>query len=88
MYTGELARRVAEGRTISVALVGAGRFGTTVAAQVGQMRRQGLRLAVVCDIRPENARAALLAAGYAEDQIVEATTPGAVGDALAAGQGR
>lgn len=87
MYTQELARRVAEGRTIAVALVGAGRFGTTVAAQIGQMRRHGLRLAVVCDLRPENARAALLTAGYADDQIVEATTPGQVGDALAAGRG-
>lgn len=87
MYTRDLACRVAEGRTIDVALVGAGRFGTAVAAQLGQMRRQGVRLAVVCDLRPANARDALLAAGYADDQIVEATTPGQVGDALRAGHG-
>lgn len=84
MYSVELARRAAEDRPITVALVGAGRFGTTVAAQVGQM--PGLRLAAVCDIRPENAREALHAAGYADDQLVEATRPEAVGDALAAGQ--
>lgn len=84
MYSVELARRAAEDRPITVALVGAGRFGTTVAAQVGQM--PGLRLAVVCDIRPESAREALHAAGYADDQLVEATRPEAVGDALAAGQ--
>ncbi len=54
MYADDLARRAADGRPVTVALVGAGRFGTTVAAQVGQMR--GLRLAVVCDIRPANAR--------------------------------
>jgi predicted homoserine dehydrogenase-like protein len=85
MYTQDLARRAAEGRTIDVALVGAGRFGTAVAAQLGQMRRQGVRLAVVCDLRPDNAREALRAAGYADDQIEEATAPGMVGDALRAG---
>ncbi|MDP9375167.1 MAG: flagellar biosynthesis protein FlgA [Chloroflexota bacterium] len=84
MYADDLARRAADGRPVTVALVGAGRFGTTVAAQVGQMR--GLRLAVVCDIRPANAREALRAAGYADEQIVEAAAPGAVGDALATGR--
>src|SRR5256886_12362251 len=34
----EMRRREAEGRPLRVALVGAGRFGTTVAAQLGQMR--------------------------------------------------
>ena len=87
MYTRDLARHLAAGRTVDVALVGAGRFGTAVAAQLGQMRRQGVRLAVVCDLRRENAREALRAAGYADDQIVEATAPGMVGDALRAGQG-
>lgn len=87
MYTRDLARHLAEGRTVDVALVGAGRFGTAVAAQLGQMRRQGVRLAVVCDLRPDNAREALRAAGYADDRIVEATAPGMVGDALRAGQG-
>ena len=84
MYASDLARRAADGRPLTVALVGAGRFGTTVAAQIGQMR--GLRLAAVCDIRPTNAREALRAAGYADDQIVEATTPNAAADALAAGR--
>ena len=87
LYTHDLARHRAEGRTIDVALVGAGRFGTAVAAQLGQMRRHGVRLAVVCDLRPDNAREALRAAGYAADQIVEAHTPGMVGDALRAGHG-
>lgn len=86
-YTEDLARRAAEGRTIDVALVGAGRFGTAVAAQLGQMRRHGVRLAVVADIRPDNARDALRAAGYADDQLAEATAPGQVGDALRAGRG-
>lgn len=84
MYARDLARRAADGRPISVALVGAGRFGTAVAAQIGQMR--GLRLAAVCDIRPQNAREALRAAGYADDQIVEAANPNAAAAALRAGR--
>ena len=80
----DLARRAEEGRPITVALVGAGRFGATVAAQVGQM--PGLHLTAVCDIRPANARDALRSAGYADDQITEATTPTAAADAARAGR--
>jgi predicted homoserine dehydrogenase-like protein len=46
----------ASGRPVRVALIGAGRFGTTVAAQVGQM--PSLRLDVICDLRAESARGA------------------------------
>jgi predicted homoserine dehydrogenase-like protein len=56
-----MRERVAAGRPVRVALVGAGRFGTTVAAQVGQM--PALRLSVVCDVRAESARGAWEAAG-------------------------
>ena len=52
-----LEQRESAGRPIRVALVGAGRFGTTVAAQVGQMR--GMRLELVCDLRPESAAMAV-----------------------------
>src|SRR5215470_9550119 len=55
-----MRERVAAGRPVRVALVGAGRFGTTVAAQVGQM--PALRLSVVCDVRAESARGAWEAA--------------------------
>jgi predicted homoserine dehydrogenase-like protein len=47
---------------------------------------RGVRLTTVCDLRPSNARAALQAAGYADDQIVEATTPAAATDSAAAGR--
>ncbi|HVC34583.1 MAG TPA: SAF domain-containing protein [Chloroflexota bacterium] len=56
-----LEERAASGRPVRVALVGAGRFGTTVAAQLSQM--PALRLSVVCDLRPENARGAWEAFG-------------------------
>src|SRR2546421_7570975 len=59
-----MRERVASGRPVRVALVGAGRFGTTVAAQIGQM--PALRLSVVCDLRDESARGAWEAFGGKE----------------------
>ncbi|MBI2941823.1 MAG: hypothetical protein HYY04_15435 [Chloroflexi bacterium] len=79
-----LARREAEGRPIRVAIVGAGRFGTTVAAQLGQMR--GMRLAVVADVRRANAVGAWEAAGRTGEEIVDAESGADVGDALARGK--
>ena len=79
----ELERRAAEDRPVRVGLVGAGRFGTTVAAQVGRMR--GLRLAAVADVRLANAQAALGAAGWAEDDVQTAAGPGDTRDRVHAG---
>ncbi|HEX5414646.1 MAG TPA: SAF domain-containing protein [Chloroflexota bacterium] len=56
-----LRERQESGRPVRVALIGAGRFGTTVAAQLGQM--PALRLSVVCDVREESARGAWEAYG-------------------------
>jgi len=79
-----LEQRAADGRPVTVALVGAGRFGTTVAAQIGQMR--GMRLAVVADIRREHAVAAFQAAGYTPADIVYATSSGEVAGAVRQGR--
>ena len=78
----QLRKRDEEGRPLRVALVGAGRFGTTVAAQLGQMR--GARLAVVCDLSPSNARAAGLAGRGDESALESVKTEGALADALRA----
>jgi predicted homoserine dehydrogenase-like protein len=56
-----LQDRAAAGRPVRVALIGAGRFGTTVAAQLSQI--PALRLSVVCDLRAVNARGAWEAYG-------------------------
>ncbi|HEY8884416.1 MAG TPA: flagellar biosynthesis protein FlgA, partial [Chloroflexota bacterium] len=56
-----LRERAASGKPVKVALVGAGRFGTTVAAQLSQM--PALELSVVCDRRAESARGAWEAFG-------------------------
>jgi predicted homoserine dehydrogenase-like protein len=65
-----LAAREEAGRPIRVGLIGAGRFGTTVAAAVGQMR--GMRLALVCDLNPESAAMAANA-GSRRGNVTEVT---------------
>lgn len=61
-----LDARAAAGRPVRVALAGAGRFGTSVAAQIAQM--DGLRLTAVADPNVGNGIEALRAAGWAEGQ--------------------
>ena len=61
-----LEARAAAGRPVTVGLAGAGRFGTSVAAQIGQM--DGLRLAAVADPNAGNGAAALKAAGWVDGQ--------------------
>src|SRR4051794_29499146 len=51
-----MEERARGGRPVRVALVGAGRFGTTVVAGLSQT--PSLRLSVVCDLRAESARGA------------------------------
>lgn len=63
----KLRDRQAEGRPVRVGLVGAGRFGTTVAATLGQM--PGVRLFAVADLDPVRGLAALQAAGWQEEDL-------------------
>lgn len=81
-----LEERAATGRPVRVALVGAGRFGTTVVAQMGQM--PALRLSVVCDVRPENARGAWEAFGGKEilDRVLDARSADEVANAVDEGR--
>ena len=61
-----LGARAAAGRPVQVGLAGAGRFGTSVAAQIAQI--DGLRLAAVADPNADNGAEALRAAGWADGQ--------------------
>ncbi len=63
----QLRDRESAGRHIRVGRGGAGRFGTTVAATLGQM--PGVRLLAVADLDPERGLAALEAAGWKQDDV-------------------
>jgi predicted homoserine dehydrogenase-like protein len=71
------------GNPISVALVGAGEFGATFAAQV--RRIPALRLALVCDRDPDRARVALETGGYSRDRIARCDSRAAILEAIERG---
>ena len=78
-----LEARVAAGRPVTVALAGAGRFGTSIAAQISQI--EGLRLAAVADPNARNAAEALRAAGWLDGQWQRCESPAKSRAALAEG---
>ena len=78
-----LEARVAAERPVTVALAGAGRFGTSVAAQISQM--DGLRLAAVADPNVDNGVEALKAAGWATGQWRQCDSASKARDAIASG---
>ncbi|HTJ25471.1 MAG TPA: flagellar biosynthesis protein FlgA [Candidatus Limnocylindria bacterium] len=77
-----LAQREAEGRPIRVGLIGAGKFGTMILAQLRLMR--GVRLAVLADLDGARARAAAAEAGWDLAAFVHASSIGAANDAARA----
>ena len=78
-----LEARASAGRPVTVALAGAGRFGTSIAAQIAQI--DGLRLAAVADPNARNGAEALRAAGWADDQLQRCESPVAAQAAVEAG---
>lgn len=73
-----LLQREAQGRPVRVGLVGAGKFGTMILAQLLLMR--GVRLCVLADIDVERARMAAVSAGWERDDFVVADGTGAAND--------
>lgn len=61
MYSTMLAQRVAENRPIRVGIIGTGKFGAGVVAQLSQMR--GMEVAVIAEIDVDRARHAYTVAG-------------------------
>jgi predicted homoserine dehydrogenase-like protein len=62
-----LAERESAGRPLQVGLIGAGKFGSMYLAQV--RRTPGVRLAIVADLDPDRARAALQKTGWTGTQL-------------------
>ena len=79
-----LAAREAAGRPVRVGLVGAGKFGTMILAQLRLMT--GVRLAVLADLDASRARRAAGEAGWDADRFVLAARVGAANDAARAGR--
>ncbi len=78
-----LEARAAAGRPVMVALAGAGRFGTSVAAQIAQI--DGLQLAAVADPNVDNGVEALKAADWAKGQWRQCEGAGEARGALEGG---
>ncbi|HWT05319.1 MAG TPA: hypothetical protein VN224_06140, partial [Xanthomonadales bacterium] len=79
-----LAQREAQGNPIRVGLIGAGKFGTMILAQLRLMA--GVRLCVLADLDPERARRAGVEAGWGGDAFARAASAGAANDVARGGR--
>ena len=84
MIGAALREREADGNRVKVAVVGAGRFGTSVIAQIAGM--PGMEVAAIADRNPQNLEAAWEAYGAEPDGVVSAKTIGQAVDAINAGR--
>ena len=69
-----LVQREAQGRAVRVGLIGAGKFGTMILAQLLLMR--GVRLCVIADLDPARALSAAVEAGWDADAFEHAPNAG------------
>ena len=84
MIADALLRRQSDSRPVKVAVAGAGRFGTSVIAQISQM--PGIEVTAIADISTSNLEEAWKAYGVPSESIVWAESPGAATNAIIAGQ--
>jgi predicted homoserine dehydrogenase-like protein len=79
----KLLAREAAGRPIRVALIGAGKFGTMILAQLNLMH--GVHLAVLADLDLTRAKEAAVRAGWEPERFVAAENPSAANDIARSG---
>lgn len=84
MLSGLLAERERNGNPIRVGLVGSGKFGTGLVAQVAGMR--GMDVCAIADINLDNAREAFGAGGHDAEQTYVVQNGNGLEDALATGK--
>ncbi len=84
MIADALLRRESESDPVKVAIVGAGRFGTTVVAQISQM--PGMEVVAIADISSSNLEAAWEAYGTPRESVVMAESSGVAADAIIVGK--
>lgn len=80
----ELKARAEAGKPVTIGLAGCGQMGTDIVVQLKRM--PGLRLGAVAEMRPPQAKAAAMLAGFAEDALVHADTAPAIDSAIDRGQ--
>ena len=80
----DLEQRAEDGRPVRIGMIGCGEMGTDIVTQVARMK--GIEVAAIADTRPERAARAIEIAGRAAESAVEATTSGAIADAIRAGK--
>jgi predicted homoserine dehydrogenase-like protein len=79
-----LSKREANGTPVRVGLIGAGKFGTMILAQLRLMT--GVRLCVLADLDAERARAAAVEAGWPSGAFALAASAGAANDLARTGR--
>lgn len=67
MFTTQLAKRAAENNPVRVGIIGTGKFGAGLVAQIAQM--QGMVVSAIADINPNHARHAYTSSKVSADDI-------------------
>ncbi len=80
MFSQQLAQRDADNNPIRVGIIGAGKFGAGLVAQLSQMR--GMVASAIADINIEHARGAYQASNVPPDAIQHVHTLGTLNDAV------
>ena len=75
-----LAQRAEQGKPVKVGLIGAGKFGSMLLAQL--QRTTGMHLVGVSDLDPQRARDALLHVGWPQERIGAGSLDDALRDAF------
>jgi predicted homoserine dehydrogenase-like protein len=84
MFSTLLAQRAAENRPVRVGIIGTGKFGAGLVAQISQMR--GMVTSVIADIKPENAIHAYTSSGIPRAALLTGETAGDIDAAIRLGQ--
>ena len=79
-----LAQREADSNPIRVGIIGTGKFGAGLVAQISQMK--GMEVSAIADINAHNARYAYLSSGASHEEIRTAETVDELEDSVRAGK--
>ncbi len=84
MFSTQLAQRAAENNPVHVGIIGAGKFGAGLVAQLSQM--QGIVASAIADINLEHATGAYTVSHVSPDAILHVKNANAINDAIRSGK--